>query len=102
MFDAIMLSESGYRKFTDHLKNADEFWQKRVRSEATGETLYFINLYKYDVNGERWEVDMSFERDSAAHDYVWITMSVGKMATLHNLEAECTQIWQALAGKIYE
>lgn len=102
MIDTIMLSESGYRKYEDRLKNADEFWQKRVYHAETGQTLYFINLYKYDVHGERWEVDMSFERDSAAHDYVWITLSVGKMATLHNLEAECTQIWQALAGKIYE
>lgn len=102
MFQALTLKESGYRQYEDRLKAADEFWQKRVYHETTGETLYFINLYKYDVHGERWEAHMSFERDSADHDYVWLTLSVGKMATLHNLEAECAHIWQALAGKIYE
>lgn len=113
MITSLALAESGYRKFTDTWSAATECWQKRITAEVNGETriLYWINLYLYtfdrldvlDGHGaHKWELKMSFECNSAALPYTWITCEVNPETTVVQIEQAADHIWRANLGKIYE
>lgn len=107
-----LLESSGYRKYTDNLKNKDSYiasWQKAVHNEHG--KAYFVNFSFYDnslflqqVNNKSnpysWETDLQF--NSLEDD---MTINIKIFATNKNLEEIekiCDRMFKKMQFRNYE
>lgn len=97
------LVAAGYKRFQNNLKHAICGWQKRIRNDE-GRTLYFINIYQYDMtpfrsggyNGQDYafEVDNQYYR-SHIPDTIDVSFSCGKL-TVDETEKACHDLFHRL------
>lgn len=86
--DAQELLAAGYKTYEDHFEKSLQFYQKRVDNPHIPATLYFINVYQYDMakytpNKPMWfEVKIQWETtfvDSLNLHFDATKMSVDEM-----------------------
>lgn len=99
--DEILL-ENGYRKSEDVYRHAECLFQKRIRDKK-GNTMYFINIYKYIFPVKNYvpiyEVELNTETNKYALN---VTLYNTKEMTLEDIEREIHNIWENLGCKYYE
>jgi len=98
------LKEHGYNSFPpDFLHNtAMAAWQKRGVHEG-GTTIYFINLYKYDLSkwglSSKWQLDLQFTR----RDETWnLSMGVPESYSIEKLEEVVYEMWKNNNFEMYD